>query len=99
MIHGVVEGDHHMVVGDGTIISVAPVTVHGVHQVVGVSTEVGITMVGVAVRGVLMGVGEGIMEVVEDPMAVVEVGVVGGVGVAIHHQDGKTQVEGKEAGI
>jgi len=59
----------------------------------------GITMVGVAVRGVRMGVEEGIMEVVEDPMAVVEVGVVGGMGVAIHHQDGKIQGEGKEAGI
>jgi hypothetical protein len=58
----------------------------------------GITMVGVAVHGVLLGVGEGIMEVVEDPMAVVEVGVVGGKEVAIRHQDGKIQGEGKEAG-
>jgi hypothetical protein len=49
--------------------------------------EMGITMVGVEVRGVRMGVGEGIME------------VVGGMGVAIHHQDGKIQGEGKEAGI
>ena len=67
--------------------------------VVGVFTEMGITMVGVAVHGVRMGVGEGIMEVVEDPMAVVEVGVVGGKGVVIHHQDGKIQGEDKEAGI
>lgn len=70
--------------------------VHGVRRVVGVFTKMGITMVGV---GVHMGVEEGIMEVVEDPMAVVEVGVVGGMGVAIHHQDGKIQGEGKEAGI
>jgi hypothetical protein len=59
----------------------------------------GIIMVGVAVRGVRTGVGEGITEVVEDPTAVVEVGVVDGMGVAIHHQDGKIQGEGKEAGI
>ena len=39
------------------------------------------------------------MEVVEDPTAVVEVGVVGGRGVASHHQDGKIQGVGKEAGI
>ena len=57
MIHGVVEGDHHMVVGDGTIISVAPVTVHGVRWEVGVLMEIGITIVEVAVRGVRMVVG------------------------------------------
>jgi hypothetical protein len=97
MIHGVVEGDHHMVVDDGIIISVAPVMVHGVRLVVGDLTEVEITMV---VHGVPMGAEEGIMEVVEDPMGVVEVGVVGGMGVAIHHQDGKAQgEEDKEPGI
>jgi hypothetical protein len=94
-----VEGDHHMVVDDGIIISVALVMVRGVRLVVVVLTEVEIIMVGVEVHGVPMGVGEGIMEVVEDHMGVVEVGVVGGMGVANHNKDGKVQEEGKEAGI
>jgi hypothetical protein len=99
MIHGVVEEDHHTVVDDGIIISVVLVMVHGVRLEVGDLTEVEITMVGVVVRGVPMGVGEDIMDMVVDPMGVVEIGVVGGMGVDINQQDGKVQEVGEEAGI
>lgn len=99
MIHGVVEEDHHTVVDDGIIISVVLVMVHGVRLEVGDLTEVEITMVGVVVRGVPMGVGEDIMDKVVDPMGVVEIGVVGGMGVDINQQDGKVLEVGEEAGI
>lgn len=120
IIHGLVEGDHHMV-ADGGITEVVLVMGHGVHMVLGALMEVqimvGVAVVKITVHGVPMGVVEdpmgvkwGIMEVedlmavvedtmvVVDPMAVVEVGVVGGMELVAHHQIGKIQEEGEEVG-
>jgi hypothetical protein len=40
IIHGMVEGDHHMVVDDGIIMGVVPVMDHGVLMVLGALMEV-----------------------------------------------------------
>jgi hypothetical protein len=66
IIHGLEEGDHHMVADDG-IMEVVLVMGHGVHMVLGARMEVQImgrvAVVKIMVHGVPMGV-------VEDPMGV-----------------------------
>jgi hypothetical protein len=105
IIHGLVEGDRHMVVDDGIITEAVLVMDRGV------PTEV--AAVKIMVHGYLMAVVEDpmgikgdIMEVedlvvvvvVLDSMGIMEVGVVVGIHLVVHHQVGKTQEEGEEVG-